>query len=244
MQTLSSARRTCMASASAVECTATVAMPTSLQARSTRNAISPRLAIKPLSNIAARRLRALLDNDKRLAELHRMAIADEDGRDGASLRSRNVVHGLHGFDYEDRLALGHAGPDVDEGGCARLRCQVRRANHGRLHATRMLAGVVGGGRRRRAQGGGDGWAHPRGGGPGLLPGHSHPEALTFDLDLAEPRLLQQGGELPDQVLIGTAFAFRLLRHASCRNRWSVCRCPHSLAFVRHFLAAMTRRCRQ
>src|SRR3954451_8807379 len=53
MQTLSSARRTCMASASAVECTATVAMPNSLQARKMRSAISPRLAIRILSNIAA-----------------------------------------------------------------------------------------------------------------------------------------------------------------------------------------------
>src|SRR5436309_116989 len=51
MQTLSSASRTCMASASAVECTATVAIPSSLQARSTRSAISPRLAIRILSNI-------------------------------------------------------------------------------------------------------------------------------------------------------------------------------------------------
>ena len=40
-----------IASASAVECTATVAMPSSLQARSTRNAISPRLAIRILSNM-------------------------------------------------------------------------------------------------------------------------------------------------------------------------------------------------
>src|SRR5258706_8834077 len=51
MHTLSSARRTCMASASAVECTATVAMPSSLQARRMRRAISPRLAIRILSNI-------------------------------------------------------------------------------------------------------------------------------------------------------------------------------------------------
>src|SRR5260370_41866524 len=40
-----------MASASAVECTATVAMPSSLQARRMRRAISPRLAIRILSNI-------------------------------------------------------------------------------------------------------------------------------------------------------------------------------------------------
>ena len=42
--------RTCMASRSAVECTATVWMPSPLQARSTRRAISPRLAIRILSN--------------------------------------------------------------------------------------------------------------------------------------------------------------------------------------------------
>ncbi len=55
MHTLSSAKRTCMASASAVECTATVGMPSSLQARSTRRAISPRLAMRIFSNIASAR---------------------------------------------------------------------------------------------------------------------------------------------------------------------------------------------
>ena len=52
MQTLSSASRTCMASLSAVECTATVAMPSSLQARRTRRAISPRLAMRIFEIIA------------------------------------------------------------------------------------------------------------------------------------------------------------------------------------------------
>ena len=45
MQTVSSASRTCIASASAVEWTATVLMPISWQARWMRSAISPRLAI-------------------------------------------------------------------------------------------------------------------------------------------------------------------------------------------------------
>src|SRR5262249_14226062 len=53
MHTLSSARRTCIASASAVECTATVRMPISLQARWILSAISPRLAMRILSNIRA-----------------------------------------------------------------------------------------------------------------------------------------------------------------------------------------------
>ena len=45
MHTVSSARRTCIASESAVECTATVLIPISWQARWMRSAISPRLAI-------------------------------------------------------------------------------------------------------------------------------------------------------------------------------------------------------
>src|ERR1700674_1951373 len=118
MHTLSSARRTCMASASAVEWTATVATPSSLQARSTRSAISPRLAIRILSNIV--RL-ALLDHRQRLAILDRLAVLDEDGNDGAGAGGGDLVHGLHGFDDDERLPGGHAGADLDEGRGARLR---------------------------------------------------------------------------------------------------------------------------
>src|SRR3954451_6272944 len=100
MHTLSSDRRTCMASASAVECTATVAIPSSLQARRMRRAISPRLAMRILSNIlpqwANREWRMasgkmhtirysplairLFNNDERLAELDRLAVFDQDLR--------------------------------------------------------------------------------------------------------------------------------------------------------------------
>src|SRR5215468_9344735 len=98
MHTLSSARRTCMASASAVECTATVGMPISLHARSTRSAISPRLAISTLSNIADRRPpNRLLDDRQRLAKFDRLDVADEDRHDHSSLGRGNVVHGLHGL---------------------------------------------------------------------------------------------------------------------------------------------------
>ena len=52
MQTDSSAMRTCIASLSAVECTATVWMPISRAARMTRSAISPRLATRILLNMS------------------------------------------------------------------------------------------------------------------------------------------------------------------------------------------------
>src|SRR3977135_3955366 len=108
MQTLSSASRTCMASASAVECTATVAMPSSLQARRMRNAISPRLAIRILSNILSLqrgewRIASgewiknnyslfairLLNNHQRLAVLDRNAVLDQNLRHRARARRRN-----------------------------------------------------------------------------------------------------------------------------------------------------------
>src|SRR5262249_59494159 len=104
MHTLSAASRTCIASASAVECTATVAMPSSLQARSTRNAISPRLAIRILSNIVLRPLPApSLDDHQRLAELDRAAVLDQDLDHRAAARRRDLVHGLHCLDDEQRV---------------------------------------------------------------------------------------------------------------------------------------------
>src|SRR5690606_24051600 len=104
MQTLSLARRTCIASASAVECTATVLMPISRQARWTRSAISPRFAMRTFSNMRWRL--PLLDHEKRLAEFDRLAVIDENARELAGTRRRNVVHGLHGLDDEDRLPFG------------------------------------------------------------------------------------------------------------------------------------------
>src|SRR5215210_4496897 len=98
MQTLSSARRTCMASASAVEWTATVAMPSSLAARRMRSAISPRFAIRILSNTA------LLDHEQGLAVFDRLAVLDEDRHHGAGVGGRDLVERLHRFDQQQLVA--------------------------------------------------------------------------------------------------------------------------------------------
>src|SRR5438477_5694946 len=130
MHTLSSASRTCMASSSAVECTATVAMPSSLHARSTRNAISPRLAMRIFSNIAtAQGGWRSLDDHQRFAELHRPTVLKHDLAHRATPRRRNLVHGLHRLDDQKRFPGADAVADVDEGRGARLRAAVGGADH-------------------------------------------------------------------------------------------------------------------
>src|SRR3954453_12362563 len=98
MHTDSSASRTHMAEESASECTATVEIPISLHARWTRSAISPRLAMRILSNIA------LLDDGERGAELHRLAVGDQDLDDSSPLGRGDRVHRLHRLDDEQGLA--------------------------------------------------------------------------------------------------------------------------------------------
>src|SRR6188472_1762006 len=99
MHTAWSANFTCSASASAVECTATDSRPSSLHARITRSAISPRLAIRTLRNI----LRC--DLEEGLPVLHRRAVLDEDAHDRAGNVGLDLVHQLHRLDDAEHRAL-------------------------------------------------------------------------------------------------------------------------------------------
>src|SRR6056297_1168480 len=130
MQIASSAMRTCMASASAVECTATVCTPISRAARMTRSAISPRLAMRILLNI---RLPRLLDDHQRSAVFHGRAILDEDPFDGARARRGDLVHCLHRFHDQQGLPLFHLVAHRYKGWCAGFGLKVDGANHGRGH---------------------------------------------------------------------------------------------------------------
>src|SRR5947209_7244569 len=96
MHTVSSARRTCIASASAVEWTATVAIPFSWQARWILSAISPRFAISSL--LIFMRRRGLADDQQRLIEFDRLAVADQDLLDHSACRRGDRVHHLHRLD--------------------------------------------------------------------------------------------------------------------------------------------------
>src|SRR5512142_1484160 len=110
MQMASSAKRTWSDSASAVEWIATVAMPSSLQARMTRRAISPRFATRTFLNMTL----PGDDPEQRLAELHRRGVGDHDLGDGAVHLALDLVHQLHRLDDADGLALPDLLPHVDE----------------------------------------------------------------------------------------------------------------------------------
>src|SRR5438552_14349010 len=112
MQTDSSASLTCMASLSAVEWTATVWMPISRQARWMRSAISPRLAIRTLSNIVD----VLFDDHQRFAELHRVGVVDQDLAHRAGLGRLDWIKSLHRLDDQERLACRHLVADRHEVG--------------------------------------------------------------------------------------------------------------------------------
>src|SRR5271170_4775945 len=100
MQTLSSASRTFIARASAVECTATVLIPISRQARWILSAISPRLAISTFSNIGSD---GSFDQHQDGAVFDRLRIGGQDLHDTARPWRADLVHHLHRLDDQKGL---------------------------------------------------------------------------------------------------------------------------------------------
>src|SRR6185369_922859 len=144
MHTDSSARRTYFASRSASECTITVWMPSSRQARWTRSAISPRLAIKILpkswfgflatiGDDGGRSGGKSGDHDQRLSELDRLPVLGEHLLDHARLVGLDLVHQLHRLDDAKRIADLYRVPDFDERLRTRRRRAVERPDHRAFH---------------------------------------------------------------------------------------------------------------
>src|ERR1051325_12065618 len=130
MQIDSSARPTCLRLRSAVECTATVLMPRLWQARSTRSAISPRLAMTTFSSMGMVVGRSG-DHEHGLVELHRLAVLHQDGLHRAADVGFDLVEHLHGFDDAQRLARLDLLADLDESSGARGGRGIEGADHRR-----------------------------------------------------------------------------------------------------------------
>src|SRR5215467_8108320 len=111
---------------------ATVRMPISRAARSTRTAISPRFAMRIFRNMARRALR-LLHLEEPLPELDGAAGVDEALDDGAGELGFDFVHELHRFDDTERLTGTDVAADVHEGGRVRGGGTVESPDERRCH---------------------------------------------------------------------------------------------------------------
>src|SRR5256885_16095538 len=113
MQSDSSAKRTCSECTSAVECTATVLIPSSRAARMIRSAISPRLAMRIFENIRGP-ASCGLEAEERLAVLDRATVLGKRFDQAAGALRLDLVHQLHRLDDAEDLALLHHRTDLDE----------------------------------------------------------------------------------------------------------------------------------
>src|SRR5207244_112698 len=141
MHTVSSASRTFIACESAVECTATVLIPKSWQARLILSAISPRLAISTFSNMET--IRRSFDQQQCGAVFDRLAILGKNLRDPSGMRRADLVHHLHRLDNQERLTLADAVADAQK----RRRTGLGR-KVGDAESRRGDRGGMGGGARR------------------------------------------------------------------------------------------------
>ncbi len=183
-------------------------MPSSLQARSTRRAISPRLAMRIFgdhgSGPYSMTTRASPYSTGR-------ASSNENFRDLARARRRDLVHRLHRLDDEQRLAFLDCRADFDERARA-WRCRhIDGADHRRGDDVVRVAG----GDERGCRGGGDGRGscECRSGDRCLHilgragAGDADAQIIVFDFDLGQIRVVENVGEVADQRLVDTRFLF-------------------------------------
>ena len=190
-----------------MECTTTERMPSSRQVRTTRSAISPRLAIRIVLNMAVRHAASPEpSHDQRFAVLDRLCRSPTRiSHDPAGLVGLDRVHQLHGLDDPDLLAGRHHVADLDERRVVRARRAVERAHQRRLMWDRSVSGWAGGrrldGRRGRLR---LGDASPPWSGSGRRRGapdrsgrRSHHSSSTADV--AAIRSRSRDGRRPDSL---------------------------------------------
>src|SRR5215475_3697573 len=142
MHTASSAKRTCKEFRSASEYTATVPIPSSLQAQITRRAISPRLATRIFLNIGWRLLLAARpDAEQRLPILHGLPVICEYSQHFSADVRLNFVHELHRFNDAERLAGVDVPTDFHKWLSARSRGAVERAHNRRFDKMKVFGGT-------------------------------------------------------------------------------------------------------
>src|SRR6476646_7723323 len=142
MHTARSANRAAMPSRSTVETTTTVSIPRIRQARTTRTAISPRLATSTrrigLGTTGPGATAAGLaiggpDPEQHLLVLDHLGVGRADLHNLPCRGGDNRVHQLHDLDDRELLVLRDPLPDLHERRLARARRDPERADGRRLH---------------------------------------------------------------------------------------------------------------
>src|SRR5262245_54962398 len=146
MQTASSARSTASVSASIVEYTATVGMPSSRAVRMILTAFSPRLATSSFTAPASR-----LQLEQQLPELGGRRVLQADGAHDAALLGHDLVEELHRLDQAERLARLDPLAHLDERRLVGRGAAGEGADHRAGVADQAVAGLrlAVGGRRGR-----------------------------------------------------------------------------------------------
>ena len=189
-----------MASASAVEWTATVAMPSSFAARRTRRAISPRLAIRILSNIAYSITKSGSPYSTGVPSSTKIAV---------TVPARGATMSLKVFIASTRSSLSPAWtfePTSTKALASGEGLRIGGADHRRQHRARVdrrgaavaEGGQLSGDRRRRDDRGrrrGDGHRHLR----GDRSRDADAQVALLDLDLGQIGLGDQRRELAHEI---------------------------------------------
>ena len=142
-----------MASELTVECTATVAIPSSFAARRIRKSDFAAIGDQNFLEHLTYFLPPPPDHEQRLAISTGCAILDQYGGHGAGFMRDDVVERLHRLDQQHLLAAGDMRADLDKGLGVGARPQIDGADHRRLENVRRRYA-----RRRRGPQAGPAWA--------------------------------------------------------------------------------------
>src|ERR1700716_1811330 len=105
-------------------------MPSSLQARMMRSAISPRFAIRTFSNMEGGATFST-DPKKHLPELHRLAVLGHDFGDYSAGFRFDFIHHFHRLDNANHAVFGNRFTNIDKWRRIRGTAPITRAHHPR-----------------------------------------------------------------------------------------------------------------
>ena len=158
-----------------------------------------------------------------IAVFDRLRILEQDRRDRAGARRRDLVHRLHRLDDQQRLAFLDRLADLDEGLGVGRRRQIGGADHRRGHGVlrrhrRLPAASGAGAAGRVAAGEARGWRRGDGMDGRRLARDADLQVAELDLDLGQVGVVQDAREIADQLLVKPVFFVVISEPSSLSGR--------------------------